>query len=339
MKLIRIVAVMMCVMLFSLGCSKKSEKATADKSKEVKVEQAIPLTKPQARSSVNKVVPQVNAAAGKVSEQPVPVSKKEPEPAGPNCQLRLCALLSGADGIKAGLLDQSNGESVYVMAGQSFSGYKIVSADYKGESVVISKDGKEFLLGLKGVEAVKEDVVMVTPERGAAGLQTVGGPQLFGRKSAKPIPEKIDLLSLPPPHYEQTETEKAKGIDPNDSKTWTEDYRGPGLERLLTEHSAKQSSGTAGGQVNLAVGGITSDGSGRNLALEAATKGGKSTPDAGGVDILNMPRQHFEPIPEETEKGIDPNNPATWTPDYLGPGIERAKRDQKLKEEAAKQSK
>ena len=45
-----------------------------------------------------------------------------------------------------------------------------------------------------------------------------------------------------------------------------------------------------------------------------------------GLDLSKIKPPHFDPTPEEKEKGIDPNDPKTWPVGYRGPGIERAMR-------------
>ena len=53
------------------------------------------------------------------------------------------------------------------------------------------------------------------------------------------------LTSRPQTTMPPTEAEAAEGIDPNDPATWPEGYRGPGIERAITDPSLWQQHGTA----------------------------------------------------------------------------------------------
>ncbi len=130
----------------------------------------------------------------------------------PAFNLRVTCITS-LDGQKAaGLRDESAGLNRMLREGQQIGGYTVKLIDEKSETVVL--ESGTFTRRLKL----------------SAGAPATNSPK---REAGAPSAAMEARLSgAMPTKFEPTASEKAQGIDPNDSTTWPESYRGPGIERL-----------------------------------------------------------------------------------------------------------
>ncbi len=97
-----------------------------------------------------------------------------------------------------------------VREGQQVNGYTVKLIDEKNETVVLERG------------AITRRLKLAAPATNA----------LTREASAPPAAMAASLSGAMPTKFEPTAAEKAQGIDPNDSSTWPESYRGPGIERL-----------------------------------------------------------------------------------------------------------
>ena len=214
-----------------------------------------------------------------------------------NLPFRICALFPASGGAaRAGLVSRSDGAFGIITVGDSFLGYEAVEIDYESEDIIF-RHGTDYLIaGLSGLEGVAGGAALVTGAQGMENASVVGKAEM---PRFKPIPE-----------------EDAAGIDPNDSSTWPEDYRGPAIERML--RGIKDDPGLSTKEVP-------------EEDIAARVKHGLEAPEVPSPAISTeqgaLPDAvdlGFEATESERARGIDPNDPATWPDDYMGPGIERA---------------
>lgn len=66
--------------------------------------------------------------------------------------LRMCALLEDDNGIRIGLIDQSNNKNFFLSVGQTEEGVELVSADYEDEEAVIRKGAEMAVIKLQSGE-------------------------------------------------------------------------------------------------------------------------------------------------------------------------------------------
>ena len=66
--------------------------------------------------------------------------------------LRMCALLEDDNGLRIGLIDQSNNKNFFVSVGQTEEGIELVSASYDGEEAVIRKGAEMAVIKLQSGE-------------------------------------------------------------------------------------------------------------------------------------------------------------------------------------------
>ncbi len=177
----------------------------------------------------------------RVVEQPAPVARDlfqtQPVPAPVSTDehrvsVRLCTMLYGSEGVRAGLIDEASGQSAMVREGQTFGGYEVVALDAETETALLRKDGADYTLRVTGTPFPME-----APAPGAVPLQVVGAGEpppvpMPGDGPSLPPP---DFTMPPPPRFEPLPFETERGIDPNDPKTWPADYRGPGIERAMRD--------------------------------------------------------------------------------------------------------
>lgn len=165
-------------------------------------------------------------AVGPGAVRPIPDRPAPPPPADADRVIEglvLSAMLQDADGDRAGIVDERSGRAGLVRAGDRFAEFTVSAVDLERRMVVLERDGEYHTLRMR----------TSAPENGA-------GPAAYGideaGSDAPPGPR-----GLPDPvRFEPTDDERARGIDPNDSKTWPEDYRGPGIERALLEAGEKR---------------------------------------------------------------------------------------------------
>jgi hypothetical protein len=152
----------------------------------------------------------------RISREPPP-----PQPAGPDPAIRglvLSAMLQDPAGDRAGMVDERSGRAGLVRAGDRFAEFTVSAVDLDRRRVVLERNGRHYTLHMRS-----------------------SAPDLdSGSDGADPTPLIPDHLPGPrglpdPVRFEPTGDERARGIDPNDPKTWPEDYRGPGIERALLE--------------------------------------------------------------------------------------------------------
>ena len=66
--------------------------------------------------------------------------------------LRMCALLEDDNGIRIGLIDQSNNKNFFLSVGQTEEGIELVSASYEDEEAVIRKGAEMAVIKLQSGE-------------------------------------------------------------------------------------------------------------------------------------------------------------------------------------------
>jgi hypothetical protein len=218
--------------------------------------------------------------------------------------IRLCAMTISRGRVQAGLIDEKSGSSSFVSEGGAFRGYMLINADFVAETIVLSKDGQDYRLRITGGEAVEASVFPPVPLKGKEKLNP--GDIMIGKKWAGPIPDDMDISSFEVPQLEPTEDEVRRNIDPNDAATWPEDYRGPGIERCLSQYPNAE--------------GMTPEVEITEDVIKASEE--QETLEEM-IERVGLPK--YEPTEDEIKKGIDPNDATTWPEDYLGPGIERYK--------------
>jgi hypothetical protein len=183
--------------------------------------------------------------------------------------LRLTAVFGNGEQATAGLTDMRDGSEHLVRVGGELAGYRIAAVDPEAGSVKIEKDGATHMLLL--------DAPLVPP----ASPPTVPLVVIAATNTARgPLPPSSE-------RFESTPAERARGIDPNDARTWPPDYKGPAIERALQGNQAGRKPDAA--------------------------------PEPAPMDV-EIPA--VEPTEQEKARGIDPNDPATWPADYKGPTIE-----------------
>ena len=164
---------------------------------------------------------------------------------------------------RVGVVQDSTGYWRMLRIGEAFLGYKVVSIDYKNESVQFMYNKSLVVLGLEG--RVEQTVVETSVENKPAQAE------------AKLVRGKTN--------YAPSIDERQRGIDPNDAATWPADYRGPAIERIALEM--------------------------QNTAPNLMSP--ENVPAA----------QTFIPTADESFRGINPNASETWPEGYRGPAIER----------------
>lgn len=168
----------------------------------------------------------VPKADGPGAVRPIPDRPAPPPPADSDRVIEglvLSAMLQDADGDRAGLVDERSGRAGLVRAGDRFAEFTVSAVDLDRRMVVLERNGEYHTLRMR----------TSAPENGtgaaAFGIDEAGADALPGPRG---LPDPV--------RFEPTDDERARGIDPNDSKTWPEDYRGPGIERALLEAGEKR---------------------------------------------------------------------------------------------------
>ena len=90
--------------------------------------------------------------------------------------IRMCALLEDDNGIRIGLIDQSNNKNFFLSIGQTEEGVELVSASYEDEEAVIRKGAEMAVIKLQSGE-----IQPLTPAEQQARLNA---PQ--GRRPLRP---------------------------------------------------------------------------------------------------------------------------------------------------------
>lgn len=219
---ILVISVCLCVVL---SCSREREVPPR-----VEVEEA-----PAVSESPIQVVTEIEPA---VSENVVerPAQQQVALPTAESLPFRVCAIIVKGDGVpRVGLIDKATGDGMMLREGDELGGYKILNVDPMLEQVVFDKGGNRFIVSITGAP---DKGVSDSGSQTAAGMETTQpADNIFLDDESGAYKEvNIDILSMPREEYEATPEEIAAGIDPNNPDTWTENYKGPGLERLLKEH-------------------------------------------------------------------------------------------------------
>lgn len=244
--------------------------------------------------AVDAEAPAEQAVVRPVERIPAPLPRVErlvEEPVGPaaaaprEVPIRVVAIMGGSPAdVRAGLVSAESGVSRYARIGDVFEGYEVLDIDFTAETVRLRRDGVEYVAGMT---------------RGTA-------------EAPAEMPPAVGDLTVPPevPVFTPTESERARGIDPNDAATWPPDYRGPGIER------AKPAAPPAA---------YTPTESERARGIDPNDPATWTPGYLGpGIERARPPAAALEATADERARGIDPNDPATWPEGYRGPGIERA---------------
>ena len=134
---------------------------------------------------------------------------------------RVVALMEEAGGAKVGLVDKRSGHGILMKEGETLGGFFLAKVNFKAETALFAKEGREYLLELRGM---------------AEGGDSIPATTMVEGGDEPPSSGAIDLSALQPQAFDPTPEEVEAGIDPNDPDTWPEGYRGPGIERYLKEH-------------------------------------------------------------------------------------------------------
>ncbi len=219
---ILLVLVCLCVVL---SCSREREVPPR-----VEVEE----TPAVSESPVQVVTEMEPAVSEKVAERPA--QQHAALPTQESLPFRVCAIIVKGDGIpRIGLIDKATGDGMMLREGDELGGYKILNVDPVREQVIFDKDGSRCIVSITGAP---DSGVPASGSQTAAGTGTTrpADDNFLGDESGVYKEVSIDILSMPREEYEPTPEEVSAGIDPNNPDTWTENYKGPGLERLLKEH-------------------------------------------------------------------------------------------------------
>lgn len=258
------IMVLCAVMLLSgiSGCSrgtdseeqKKKTPAAAAKSE---IQTPVESSKSPAKPIVESVPP---------VQVPVKPTKPRP-PAPPKPKIRITALMKRGDAPpRVGIVQDSTGSWRILREGDTFLGYRVDKINYDAGTVMLDWYGETVRLSLEGLDVKTTVIKPESPKEKPAEAKIV-----FSDDKFTPTPDEL-----------------ARNIDPNDSKTWPEGYRGPAIERIAAKMGEEP---------------------GRPMLSSAPP-----------------PTKKFTPTADEVARGIDPNNPKTWPKGYRGPVIERMAR-------------
>jgi len=335
--IIRVIAIVTAVIvgMFFMGCSK----------------QGVP-EKNEAKNIEKQAITPPASTQEKTSEKQSPVNEKITEPKTADISseevedvpIRLTAIMSMGEVTLAGLVDQSSGREAMVQKGNIFRGFTIQEIDSVEKTVTLIKKGKEYTLKQTG-DATKQKPPM--------------NPLLAGNTNIPSVFINPDLRNIPMQHFEPTQDELSRGIDPNNSDTWPKGYKGPAIERFLAkmtpeERAAAEKPGITPemmrGEIvepteDEIVRGIDPNNSDtwpegykgpaiEDLLIENPDQAAKLEGGSGIPEEFQL--QGYEATPEEAARGINPNDPVTWPSDYRGPGIEDAMAEMKAKEAEGK---
>ena len=223
--------------------------------------------------------------------------------------IRFSAIVKSGDRIKVGLVDMQTQYSTFKAVGREFQGYTIVSADYDSESVLLEKDGQEYMLSLQGdpnAEALREASANDFNRMFDVGKEMQAFLEAHPDAIVKTTPNFADIFKPQP---------EAQGM-------------GDGIEQFLQK-------GAGGGT-----------GSGQRELMVSPEENPLMNPDMGEPVVLPGLEQYIDELPELNAEAIPPveglgpgieafldqhpelrekvNRPQTG----LGEGIEKALREQ-----------
>jgi hypothetical protein len=141
--------------------------------------------------------------------------------------MRLAAVLSEGSGTSRAGFVLENGMSVIAYEGRNLSGYYVVSINPSPREVVLEKNSIRYLSKISGDDsAIRMSSAPASP---ASSIDY---------SSITTLDETV-LGTLPREKFEPTDEETRRAIDPNNSATWPNDYRGPAIERALKSQSGR----------------------------------------------------------------------------------------------------
>lgn len=137
----------------------------------------------------------------------------KPEPQNVDMPFRITSLMKGLEGdIKVGVVNDTSGDWKTLNPDESFLGHTLLTVNYEDEYADFDQDGEVTRMFLWGGN--------IKPETPTESLPLPDNPSYEVKLNPAPMT------------YTQTAKELAMGINPNDPDTWSEDYRGPAIERL-----------------------------------------------------------------------------------------------------------
>jgi len=132
-------------------------------------------------------------------------------------------------GLRVGVVNKASGSSALLSIGNVFADHTLIGFDAERDVVVFLWQQAHVGIPLSAASPAHADA------------KPPAGTEAAGNEAAGPMgppPERIDLSDIDQDHFEPTEDEKTKGIDPNNAETWPEGYRGPVIERLIEKQRA-----------------------------------------------------------------------------------------------------
>lgn len=161
------------------------------------------------------------------------------------------------------VVDEATSRSRFMRSGDVFQGYRLKSIDKNDGKIVLEKDdGESIVTGIPESGGEREiqvrkfpgivDTSFSTPERieptqselerGIDPNDSDTWPLDYkGPGIERAMGDHGDQIPVDANRadsvlkFDQTQSERRRGIDPNDKKTWPEDYNGPGIERALSK--------------------------------------------------------------------------------------------------------
>lgn len=120
--------------------------------------------------------------------------------------LRMCALLEDDNGIRIGLIDQSNNKNFFLSVGQTEEGVELVSASYEDEEAVLRKGAEMAVIKLQS-----GDIQPLTPAEQQARLNAPQGrrPSYAERRQMRQQQRAVE----PPPQPKYTGAELEKHLN------------------------------------------------------------------------------------------------------------------------------
>ncbi len=199
------------------GCGREPEAVTAPPENPMLAERALRVERPAAAVIPPPVAPEPSGMPGAVrvlSDEEAPIAVR--------------AITEDASrGLRVGVVHKGSGRSVQLAMGDACAGYKLVGYDAVVDMAV-------FLAGGQRVGIYLSAAAPEVP----AGVAGPGG----GVADEGEMPLRVDRRNVETMEFEPLAMEVEQGIDPNAPETWTEDYRGPVIERLI--HQQREAVGT-----------------------------------------------------------------------------------------------
>jgi hypothetical protein len=196
----------------------------------------------------------------------------------PAPSFRVCAMLRTKRGdVSVGLVDTATRQYALVGIGESFHGYRVESIDIPKEEVQMTCGGELYIFKLhKGalegstsppdpeetrlrdawLAAIGAEPLVATPEERESridpnapatwplgykgpGIEDALSVMAVYTNSEGVVAPSVGMASEKLFGFSATQSEIARGIDPNDNSTWPEDYKGPGIERMIEQDDGR----------------------------------------------------------------------------------------------------